>query len=50
MKVIYFGSNAYGILARVEYYFSDVLSIIESRNRIGKSIVTDKLLNRELLP
>ncbi|WP_434577460.1 McrB family protein [Thermoanaerobacterium thermosaccharolyticum] len=36
-------------LARVEYYFSDVLSIIESRNRIGKSIVTDKLLNRELL-
>lgn len=36
-------------LARVEYYFSDVLSIIESRNKVNKTIVTDRLLNRELL-
>ncbi|MBP2073372.1 MrcB family domain-containing protein [Thermoanaerobacterium butyriciformans] len=36
-------------LARVEYYFSDVLSIIESRNKGNKTIVTDRLLNRELL-
>jgi len=36
-------------LARVEYYFSDVLSIIESRNKVNRDIVTDKLLNRELL-
>lgn len=36
-------------LARVEYYFSDVLSIIESRNKVNKTIITDRLLNRELL-
>lgn len=36
-------------LARVEYYFSDVLSIIESRNKVNKTIVSDRLLNRELL-
>ncbi|PHO08502.1 ATPase [Thermoanaerobacterium thermosaccharolyticum] len=36
-------------LARVEYYFSDVLSIIESRNKVNKTIVSDSLLNRELL-
>lgn len=36
-------------LARVEYYFSDVLSILESRERVNGSIVTDKLLNKELI-
>lgn len=36
-------------LARVEYYFSDVLSIIESRVFKGDRIITDPLLNDELL-
>jgi len=36
-------------LARVEYYFSDILSIIESRKKDGDRIVTDPLLNKELL-
>ena len=36
-------------LARVEHYFSDILSIIESRKKDGDRIVTDHLLNKELL-
>ena len=32
-------------LARVEYYFSDVLSIIESRRNVDGSIVTDPVLS-----
>ena len=31
-------------LARVEYYLSDYLSVIESRRKIGDKIVTDKLI------
>jgi len=31
-------------LARVEHYFSDFLSIIESRRRVGPSIITDPIL------
>ncbi|HLV08816.1 MAG TPA: AAA family ATPase, partial [Halanaerobiales bacterium] len=34
-------------LARVEYYFSDFLSIMESRKKIGDRIVTDKLLTKK---
>ena len=32
-------------LARVEYYFSDFLSILETRERIGDTIETDPLIN-----
>lgn len=35
-------------LARVEYYFSDILSIIETRNNENGEIKTDKLIRREL--
>lgn len=35
-------------LARVEYYFSDILSIMESRKRIDDEIITDNLIRREL--
>ncbi|MFR2317470.1 McrB family protein [Terrisporobacter sp.] len=31
-------------LARVEYYLSDYLSIIESRRKVGDKIITDKLI------
>ncbi len=34
-------------LARVEYYFSDILSIIETRKIIDSGIVTDKLFKSE---
>ena len=38
-------------LARVEYYFSDVLSVIETQEWKQDRIVTSKLINREsLLP
>ncbi|WP_253300662.1 McrB family protein [Paenibacillus lautus] len=38
-------------LARVEYYFSDVLSVIETQEWKQERIVTSKLINREsLLP
>lgn len=36
-------------LARVEYYFSDILSIIESRKLIDGEIKTDKIIKKELL-
>ncbi|PJI09233.1 MULTISPECIES: McrB family protein [Clostridium] len=36
-------------LARVEYYFSDMLSIIESRKLIDGEIKTDKIIRKELL-
>lgn len=35
-------------LARVEYYFSDILSIIESRELIAGEIKTDKIIKKEL--
>lgn len=35
-------------LARVEYYFSDILSIMETRNKENGEIKTDKLIRREL--
>lgn len=31
-------------LARVEYYLSDYLSVIESRQKVGQEIITDKLV------
>lgn len=34
-------------LARVEYYFSDILSVMETRTRTGEEIITDKLLTEE---
>lgn len=34
-------------LARVEYYFSDILSVMESRKWDGKKIVSSKLLSEE---
>lgn len=36
-------------LARVEHYFSDYLSVIETRERKGGVIVTDSLLSTEML-
>ncbi|MGC9218978.1 MAG: McrB family protein, partial [Athalassotoga sp.] len=36
-------------LARVEYYFSDILAIMESRKKDGDRIITDLILNKELL-
>ncbi|MGL6105128.1 McrB family protein [Romboutsia sp.] len=36
-------------LARVEYYLSDYLSIIESRNKVGQEIVTDNIINEQEL-
>jgi len=36
-------------LARVEHYFSDYLSIIETRTRNGNSIVTDPIIREEIL-
>jgi MoxR-like ATPase len=35
-------------LARVEHYFSDILSVVETRKKVGGRIITDKLLNREM--
>jgi len=35
-------------LARVEYYFSDILSIMETRNKENGEIKTDKLIRKEL--
>lgn len=35
-------------LARVEYYFSDILSIMETRDKENGKIKTDKLIRREL--
>lgn len=35
-------------LARVEYYFSDILSLMETRNKENGEIKTDKLIRREL--
>lgn len=32
-------------LARVEYYFSDVLSVMETRQLVGDSIVSDRLID-----
>ncbi|MEC0238371.1 AAA family ATPase [Paenibacillus dokdonensis] len=36
-------------LARVEYYFSDLLSVIETQEWQGERIVTSKLINRDSL-
>jgi len=36
-------------LARVEHYFSDYLSVIETRERVGKDIKTDPILREEIL-
>ena len=36
-------------LARVEHYFSDILSVMESRRRDGNKIITDPLLNKSML-
>jgi hypothetical protein len=36
-------------LARVEHYFSDFLSVIETRKRNGSHIITDPILRKELL-
>lgn len=36
-------------LARVEYYFSDVLSVIETQEWSGGRIITSKLINRDSL-
>lgn len=36
-------------LARVEHYFSDFLSVIETRERQGQDIVTDSILRAEML-
>lgn len=35
-------------LARVEYYFSDILSIMETRDKKALEVITDKLTRREL--
>lgn len=35
-------------LARVEYYFSDILSIMETRDKKNLEVMTDKLIRREL--
>ncbi len=35
-------------LARVEYYFSDILSVMETRTWDGERIITDKLISVEL--
>ncbi|KZL88595.1 McrB family protein [Clostridium magnum] len=35
-------------LARVEYYFSDILSIMETRDKIDEEVKTDKLIRKEL--
>lgn len=35
-------------LARVEHYFSDFLSVIETRERVGKEIKTDPILREEV--
>lgn len=35
-------------LARVEYYFSDILSIMETRDKVEGEVKTDKLIRREL--
>lgn len=35
-------------LSRVEYYFSDILSILESRKRIDGNIVTSNIIKEEL--
>lgn len=32
-------------LARVEYYLSDILSIIETRDLVGREIVSDPLIS-----
>jgi energy-coupling factor transporter ATP-binding protein EcfA2 len=36
-------------LARVEYYLSDYLSIIESRKKVGQDIITDNLIEDETI-
>lgn len=36
-------------LARVEHYFSDFLSVIETRERVGKEIKTDPILREEVI-
>lgn len=36
-------------LARVEYYLSDYLSIIESRERVGDKIITDRLFSKNYI-
>ena len=36
-------------LARVEYYLSDYLSVIESRKKIGQDIITDNLIDEDKL-
>ena len=36
-------------LARVEYYLSDYLSIIESRKKVGQDIITDNLIENEII-
>lgn len=36
-------------LARVEHYFSDFLSVIETRRKNGKRIITDPILREEML-
>ncbi|WP_127532972.1 MrcB family domain-containing protein [Paenibacillus kobensis] len=36
-------------LARVEHYFSDMLSILETQRRDGGRIVTDRIVSKELL-
>ncbi len=36
-------------LARVEHYFSDYLSVIETRERVGNEIKTDPILREEIL-
>ena len=36
-------------LARVEHYFSDFLSVIETRERVGNQIKTDPILREEIL-
>lgn len=36
-------------LARVEYYFSDILSIMETRDNVNGEIKTDKIIRREFL-
>lgn len=35
-------------LARVEYYFSDILSIMETRDKVAGEVKTDKLIRKEL--
>jgi len=36
-------------LARVEYYFSDILSIMETKKRVDGKIITDRLLREEMV-